>query len=99
VTPAAPKPFPALLFWALLVPAAMFAVGAAMRLANSLAPWAVVSFIVPMATASVAAPIAIVLLFRGYATPANIILTLVGAIPVVTFLGMWFLHSLSHIHF
>ena len=93
------KPFPALLFWALLVPSVMFAGGAAMVMSHSSSELAVVLFVVPMAMEAVAVPIAIGFIVRGYRTRSNVILALAGSIPVLVFVGMWLVNTMSHVHF
>ena len=96
------RPFPPLLFWALLVPAVMFVGGCLAVVLGPRSPsnLAFALFVIPMVMGLAAVPIAVILLVRGgYETTGNVILTLSGAIPVVVFFGMWLVFSLSHIHF
>ena len=95
------RPFPALLFWALLVPGVMFLVGSAAVIWGPRSPSTTffAMFVVPMAIEAAAFPIALYLLGRGgYTTTANVLLTLLGAVPVVTFVGMALFYNLSHFH-
>jgi NADH:ubiquinone oxidoreductase subunit K len=93
------KPFPAVLFWALLVPAVMFVPGCIGVILRPHAPSELVFalFVIPMVMEPVAVLIALVLFGRGgYNTTPNILVTLAGAIPVVAFLGLWV--ATSHFH-
>jgi uncharacterized membrane protein YeaQ/YmgE (transglycosylase-associated protein family) len=93
------RPFPALLFWALLLPAVVFPIGCVMvALLHWLNPIALSLFVIPMVVAIVAGPIALYLLNHGYGTTRNEILAVVGSIPAVALVGMWIFFEMTHFH-
>jgi hypothetical protein len=89
------------LFWALVVPPVMFVPGCIAVIWGPRSPSELVFalFVVPMIMEIGAVAIAILLLVvGGYRTRNNVIVTWVGAVPVVVLIGMWLFWNLTHFH-
>ena len=84
----------------MVVPAVMFVFGVIGLIMKRQGEMVFVLLVVPVAMSAGATLFAMILfaLRRGYWNGRNVLLTFVGAIPFVVFLGALFVNSLMHMH-
>jgi hypothetical protein len=100
--PAVPqRPFPSLLSLALVVPTVLFVPGCIGMIWNQHSGSVLVFalFVIPMMMALGAVSIAVLLLMLGgYRTNRNVVLTWIGAIPVLVLFGIFLFYHFTHWH-